>query len=86
MSQNKLQLTIEYAHNGMWRVEMRDHHCNYSCVYEPSIKQAMQYAEMWFANANEREKANVIRGKAIKEMIELDKKAGITTNMSDGLD
>ena len=70
----------------MWKVEMRDHHANYSCVYEPSVKQAMKYAEMWFADANEREKANVIRGKAIKEMIELDKKAGITTDMSDGLD
>ena len=86
MSQSKLNLTIEKAHGNMWKVEMRDHHCNYSCVYEPSVKQAVQYAEMWFADANEREKANVIRGKAIKEMIELDKKAGITTNMSDGLD
>ena len=86
MSQSKLQLTIEKAHGNMWRVEMRDHHANYSCVYEPSVEQAMKYAEMWFADANEREKANVIRGKAIKEMIELDKKAGITTDMSDGLD
>ena len=86
MSKNKLNLTIEKAHGNMYKVEMRDHHANYSCVYEPSVEQAMKYAEMWFADANEREKANVIRGKAIKEMIELDKKAGITTNTSDGLD
>ena len=86
MSQNKLQLTITKAHNNMWAVEMRDHYSNYTCVYEPSVEQAMKYAEMWFADANEREKANVIRGKAIKEMIELDREAGITTNMSDGLD
>jgi hypothetical protein len=81
----KLQLTITKVNNS-YCVEMRDYYSNYACVYEPSVKQAMQYAEMWFADANEREKANVIRGKAIKEMIELDKKAGITTNMSDGLD
>ena len=86
MSKNKLNLTIEKAHGNMYKVEMRDHHANYSCVYEPSVEQAMKYAEMWFADANEREKANVIRGKAIKEMIELDRKAGITTSTSDGLD
>ena len=86
MSQNKLQLTMEYAHNGMWRVEMRDHHCNYCCVYEPSIKQAMQYALYWFEKTEEREQANQIHGKAVKEMIALDRKAGITTSMSDGLD
>ena len=70
----------------MWRVEMRDHHSNYTCVYEPSVKQAMQYALYWFEKADEREEANAIHGKAIKEMIELDRKAGITTDMSDGLD
>ena len=86
MSKNKLNLTIEKAHGNMYKVEMRDHYANYSCVYEPSVEQAMKYAEMWFADANEREKANVIRGKAIKEMIELDRKAGITTSTSDGLD
>ena len=65
---------------------MRDQDCNYACVYEPSVKQAMQYALYWFEKADEREQANQTRGKAIQEMIELDKKAGITTNMSDGLD
>ena len=86
MSENKLNLTITKAHGNMWKVEMRDHHCNYSCVYEPSVVMAMSYALDWFKKANEREEANQIHGKAIKEMIELDKKAGITTNMSDGLD
>ena len=81
----KLQLTITKVNNS-YCVEMRDYYSNYSCVYEPSVKQAMQYALYWFEKADEREKANKIRGKAIKEMIELDKKAGITTNMSDGLD
>ena len=86
MSQSKLNLTIEKAHGNMWKVEMRDHHCNYSCVYEPSVEQAMKYAEVWFDNADTREAHQQVTNKAIKEMIELDKKAGITTNMSDGLD
>lgn len=85
MSQSKLQLTITEVGKS-YSVEMRDQYCNYACVYEPSVKQAMQYALYWFEKADEREQANQIRGKAIQEMIKLDKKAGITTNMSDGLD
>ena len=85
MSQNKLQLTITKVNNS-YCVEMRDHYSNYACVYEPSVKQAMQYALYWFEKADEREQANQTRGKAIQEMIALDRKAGITTNMSDGLD
>ena len=86
MSQSKLQLTIEKAHGNMWRVEMRDHYCNYACVYEPSVKQAMQYALYWFEKADEREVNQHVTNKAIKEMIALDREAGITTSMSDGLD
>ena len=86
MSKSKLNLTIEKAHGNMWKVEMRDHYCNYSCVYEPSVEQAMKYAEVWFANAETREAQHQVTNKAIMEMIELDKKAGITTSMSDGLD
>ena len=85
MSQSKLQLTITKVNNS-YCVEMRDYYSNYCCVYEPSVKQAMQYALYWYEKADEREQANQTRGKAIQEMIELDKKAGITTNMSDGLD
>ena len=70
----------------MWKVEMRDHHCNYSCVYEPSVEQAMKYAEVWFAEAEQRYKENQVHAKAVMEMMAIDKKAGITTNMSDGLD
>ena len=86
MSQSKLQLTIEKAHGNMWRVEMRDHHCNYSCVYEPSVVMAMSYALDWFKKADEREVNQQVTNKAIKEMIALDREAGITTSMSDGLD
>ena len=85
MSQSKLQLTITKVNNS-YCVEMRDHHCNYACVYEPSVKQAMQYALYWYEKTDERKQANQLRGKAIQQMIALDRKAGITTNMSDGLD
>ena len=86
MSENKLNLTIEKAHGNMWKVEMRDHHANYSCVYEPSVEQAMKYAEVWFANAKVRRKSNQAHAKAVMEMMAIDREAGITTSMSDGLD
>ena len=87
MSQNKLHLTItQDGDTGWYRVEMRDHHCNYCCVYEPSVKQAMQYAEKWFANADKREEASRIHGKAVQAMQKLDKEKGILTDNYDGLD
>jgi len=87
MSQNKLNLTItQDGSNGWYKVEMRDHHCNYCCVYEPSVKQAMQYAEQWFADVDKREEASRIHGRAVQAMQKLDKEAGILTGNSDGLD
>ena len=87
MSQNKLNLTItQDGDTGWYRVEMRDHHCNYCCVYEPSVKQAMQYAEKWFANADKREEASRIHGRAVQAMQKLDKEKGILTGNYDGLD
>jgi hypothetical protein len=81
----KLQLTITKVNNS-YCVEMRDYYSNYCCVYEPSVKQAMQYADKWFAEAEQRYEENQIHAKAVMEMMALDRKAGITTNMSDGLD
>ena len=81
----KLQLTITKVNNS-YCVEMRDYYSNYSCVYEPSVKQAMQYADKWFAEAEQRYEENQTHAKAVMEMMALDRKAGITTNMSDGLD
>ena len=86
MSQNnKYQLTITKVNNS-YSVEMRDYYSNYACVYEPSVKQAMQYADKWFAEAEQRYEENQTHAKAVMEMMALDRKAGITTNMSDGLD
>ena len=86
MSKNKYRLTITEAHSDMYKVEMTDKYCSYTCVYEPSVEDAIAYASYWFAETEARNKANQVSGRAIKEMIELDRKAGITTNMSDGLD
>ena len=87
MLQNKLNLTItQDGDTGWYRVEMRDHHCNYCCVYEPSVKQAMQYAEKWFADADKREEASRIHGRAVQAMQKLDKEKGILTGNYDGLD
>ena len=86
MSQSKLQLTITKAHGNMWRVELRDHYCNYNCVYEPSMVMAMSYALDWFKKAEQRREENQAHAKAVHEMMALDRKAGITTRMSDGLD
>ena len=82
---NKLQLTITKVNNS-YCVEMRDYYSNYACVYEPSVEQAMKYAEVWFANADIREAEHQATNKAIMQMVELDREAGITTSMSDGLD
>ena len=86
MSKNKLNLTITKAHGDMWQVEMRDHHSNYTCVYEPSMVMAMSYALDWFKKADEREAEHQATNKAIMQMIELDREAGITTSTSDSLD
>ena len=85
MSQSKLQLTITKVNN-TYCVELRDHYCNFNCVYEPSVEQAMKFAEVWFANADIREAEHQATNKAIMQMVELDREAGITTSMSDGLD
>ena len=87
MSQNKLNLTItQDGDTGWYRVEMRDHHCNYCCVYEPSVKLAMMYAEIWFSEADKREEASRIHGRAVQAMQKLDKEASIITGNYDGLD
>ena len=74
MSQNKLHLTItQDGDTGWYRVEMRDHNCNYCCVYEPSVKLAMMYAEIWFAEADKREELSRVHGRAVQAMVEQDK-------------
>ena len=85
MSQNKYRVTITKIDNS-YSVEMRDNYCNYCCVYEPTITRALQYADKWFAEADKREEASRIHGRAVKAMIAIDKEAGILTGNRDGLD
>tara|TARA_R100001443_G_scaffold2466_1_gene8244 strand:- start:19 stop:186 length:168 start_codon:yes stop_codon:yes gene_type:complete len=55
-------------------------------VYEPSVKQALDYASKWCEQAEQRKQENQAHAKAVMEMNKLDKKAGILTGNSDGLD
>tara|TARA_R100000654_G_scaffold14249_2_gene30702 strand:- start:1321 stop:1581 length:261 start_codon:yes stop_codon:yes gene_type:complete len=82
---NKLRVTLTKSGNS-YCVELRDHHCNYCCVYEPTITKALQYADKWFAEADKREELNQAHGKAVIEMMAIDKKAGITKGNYDALD
>ena len=90
MSKNKkYYITIEQSRvsfGDTFKVELEDHHGNYTCVYERSIEEAMNYAHNWCKQAEEREKNRQIQAKAIIEMNELDTKAGILTGNSEGLD
>ena len=86
MSHNKYNITIEYSHSGNYKVDLKDHHGNYNQVYEPSVAKALDYAKQWCKQADTREEARHTHAKAVMEMIKLDRKAGITTNNSDGLD
>ena len=83
---NKYRLTITEAHNNMYAVEMTDKYCNYSCVYEPSIEDALAYAGYWFAETEARHEASQTHAKAVMAMQKLDKEAGILTGNYDGLD
>ena len=87
MTMSKFKVTISRADTvGMYCVELSDHHCNYCCVYEPTVESAMKYAEQWFANADKREEASRIHGRAVQAMQKLDREAGILTGNRDGLD
>ena len=86
MSQSKYNITIEYSHSGYYKVDLRDHYCNYTQVYEPSVKQALDYASKWCEQAEQRKQENQAHAKAVMEMNKLDKEAGILTGYSDGLD
>ena len=74
MSQNKLKLTITRdTSNGWYKVEMLDMYNNYCCVYEPSVKLAMMYAEIWFSEADKREEASRTHSRAVQAMAQQDK-------------
>ena len=86
MSHNKYNITIEYSHDNFYKVSLTDHHGARTVVYEPSVDRAFDYAINWCREADTREEARQVHARAVKEMIALDRQAGITTNTSDGLD
>ena len=86
MSHNKYKITIEYSHDNFYKVSLIDHNGARNVVYEPSVDRAFDYAINWCREADTREKARQVHARAVKDMIALDKIAGITTNNSDGLD
>ena len=77
---------VEMSFGITYKTEMWDEYENYSCVYERSIEEAMTYAKNWCKDADDRKRRKEITNRAIQEMIALDRMAGITTAMSDGLD
>ena len=86
MSSNKYNINIQYSHDNFYKVSLTDHHGARTVVYEPSVDRAFDYAINWCREADTREEARQVHARAVKEMIALDRQAGITTNTSDGLD
>ena len=86
MLHNKYKITIEYSHDNFYKVSLTDHNGARNVVYEPSVDRAFDYAINWCREADTREEARQVHARAVKEMITLDKQAGITTSQSDSLD
>ena len=86
MSHNKYNITIEYSHDNFYKVSLSDHNGARTVVYEPSVDRAFDYAINWCREADTREEARQVHARAVKEMMTLDRQAGITTSQSDSLD
>jgi len=86
MSHNKYKITIEYSHDNFYKVSLTDHNGARNVVYEESVDRAFDYAINWCREADTREEARQVHARAVKEMIILDRIAGITTSTSDSLD
>ena len=86
MSHNKYNINVQYSHDGFYKVSLTDHHGARTVVYEPSVERALDYALIWCHESEQRAIEQSVHARAVKEMITLDKQAGITTNTSDGLD
>ena len=89
MKNKKYYITIEEdkaSFGTTYKVELEDHYGNYTCVYERSVEEAINYAKNWCKQAEDRQKEKEIMSKAIAECIELDRIAGITSGNRDCLD
>ena len=69
-----------------YKTEVWDEYGAYSCVYERSETNAMEYILKWWKDSKKRLKSNELMNKAIRECIEIDRETGITSRNRDGLD
>ena len=69
-----------------FKVEVSDEYGFNTTVYERNILNASKYVIDWWENADERKHSNDLMNKAVKEMIEIDKRSGILTGNRDNLD
>ena len=86
MSSNKYNINVQYSHDGFYKVSLTDHYGSRTVVYEPSVERALDYALIWCHEAEQRAIEQSVHARAVKEMITLDRQAGITTRTRDGLD
>ena len=83
----KYQITpTEFSFGTSYKTEMWDEYGAYSCVYEKSEENSMEYILNWWEKSEERKKSNDLLSKAIKQCNEIDKQSGILTGNYDGLD
>ena len=83
---NKYNINVQYSHDGFYKVSLTDHHGARTVVYEPSVERALDYALIWCHEADQRAIEQATHARAVKEMMKLDREAGITTRTRDGLD
>ena len=86
MSHNKYNINVQYSHDGFYKVSLTDHYGARTVVYEPSVERALDYSLIWCHEAEQRAIEKSVHARAVKEMITLDRQAGITTSQSDSLD
>ena len=69
-----------------YKVQASDEYGFRTTVYERTKESASNYLLNWFESADERKKSNDLMNKAIANCIEIDRKAGITSENYDALD
>jgi hypothetical protein len=70
-------IQVTQAHSGTFKVSMSDHNGNSNTVYEMSVENALNYAKVWCAEADERNHAKEAMNKAIAECVKIDIDRGV---------
>tara|TARA_R100000234_G_C4920500_1_gene143941 strand:+ start:116 stop:367 length:252 start_codon:yes stop_codon:yes gene_type:complete len=79
---NYILTLVDYG----YKVEAWDDYDNYVCVYEKTREAASEFIMNWWEMSERNKNSVMTTGKAMLEMIELDKKYGINRGNKDGLD